>query len=60
MKNNKWRKTIFKKIFSGEEIQDNNLFLNANLKGLRFIPYPNHILEMKSKIEKQVKKTNPD
>ena len=30
------------------------------MKGLRFTPYPKHILELKQNVENQIKKTKPN
>jgi len=58
-KKKKWRKLVYHKIFQGENIEDESKFYNANLKGLRFRPYPKHILELKHNVENQIKKANP-
>ncbi len=59
-KKKKWRKLVYNKIFQGENIEDESKFYNANLKGLRFTPYPKHILELKQNVENQIKKTKPN
>jgi hypothetical protein len=58
-KKKKWRKLVYSKIFQGVNIEDESKFYNSNLPGLRFTPYPKHILELKNKVENQIKKANP-